>query len=81
MSRQKSMIPVLWFLKIPYHKFKLTAVITNNSFRAWPSSVTPWTTIFVLLLSLLANILALLMWVDGREGEEISVWSLLVKVS
>ena len=50
MGKRKSLIPVMKLLTVSYHVSRLKAVIINNSSRAWPSSVTAWTTIFVLLL-------------------------------
>ena len=51
MSRTKSLIPILQLLTISYHMSKLTTVITHNSSRARPSSVTAWATISALWLS------------------------------
>ena len=65
MSRRKSLIPTLPLLAVSYHMVRLMTVITNNSSIAWPSRVTDWTTISVLLLFGLTNVRltrALLIW-------------------
>ena len=84
MSGPKSLIPILQLLTILYHMSRHTTVTTNNSSRAWPSSVITWTTISILLLHdspIFRPTRALLIWADGRAGEEISIRSILLKVS
>ena len=76
MTRRKSLILVLQLLTISYHMSKLTAVITHNSSRARPSSVTSWATILycgLLHSPMFRPTRALLIWAEGRAGDDIYV--------